>query len=552
MIWVDPALYDPAAAAAPRAEHQPAERALAPASSHDDGALDGEGGDEPLFSVLVPVHDPPLHMLQEAVQSVRDQSFGDWQLCLVDDGSRNPDVITTLNSYAADDPRITLHRHDTAGGISAATNAALQIATGRYIALLDHDDTLAPDALQTVADRLAADPALDMIYTDEDIVDGGRPVWVHLKPGWSPDTLRTNGYTCHLGVYRRSLVNEIGGFRSAFDGSQDIDMILRLIERSERIAHIPRVLYHWRLHAASTAGGDAKPYAYVAARNAYAAHLERIGVPARVDFGPPGLYRVDAAVDPGTSVAFVLALQSPEGLEAAVANWAGQPHPTWSASIAAPVSLHDEIAALFDGRAMAVTLTTGGLHDAASAAAAAGAEHLLLMQAPAAGLTDDWLTRLISYSAQPGIAAAGPVLLSPDGRIAHAGVALPEGIPLYLLHGSRSSMDEFFGYGTSVHNVSAVSGALLTSARTYGQLGGLDDDAGELALIKYCLRAGQASGRIVTVPDARLRLTGPDPAVNDLPALWRLRREWAAGEAHDPFYNEGYRTDRGDFRRRSA
>ena len=137
-----------------------------------------------------------------------------------------------------------------------------------------------------------------MVYSDEDIVDGGRQVWVHLKPAWSPDTLRTNGYTCHLGVYRRSLVRRSAGFRSEFDGSQDIDMILRLTERTDRVAHVPAILYHWRAHAASTAGGDAKPYAYVAARSAYAAHLERTGVAASVGYGPPGLYRVAATVDP--------------------------------------------------------------------------------------------------------------------------------------------------------------------------------------------------------------------------------------------------------------
>ena len=170
------------------------------------------------------------------------------------------------------------------------------------------------------------------------------------------------------------------------------------------------------------------------------------------------------------------------------------------------------------------------------------------MQAPAIGLTHDWLTRLLGYSAQPGIAAAGPVLLAPDGRIHQAGIAIPEGIPLHLLHGARSSMDELFGYGTSVYNVSAVSGILATRRETYHQLGGLDPAYGELALIDYCLRAGQDHQRTVIVPDARLRTTGPDPTTNDLPAIWRLRQAWATTHSHDPYYNPNYRTDRGDFR----
>ena len=241
-------------------------------------------------------------MLEEAIASVRDQTFTELGAVPGRRRLHQPRDHRRSAPPRRLDPRIHLERRETAGGISTATNTALELATGEYIALLDHDDTLAPDALQHVADQIANQPDLDMIYSDEDIVLDGRPIWLHLKPGWSPDTLRTNGYTCHLGVYRRDLVRDIGGFRTEFNGSQDVDMILRLVERTDGIAHIPRVLYHWRAHASSTAGADAKPYAYVAARNAITAHLERIGVDAEVDFGPPGLYRVVHRVDPSPSV----------------------------------------------------------------------------------------------------------------------------------------------------------------------------------------------------------------------------------------------------------
>ncbi len=168
------------------------------------------------------------------------------------------------------------------------------------------------------------------------------------------------------------------------------------------------------------------------------------------------------------------------------------------------------------------TITTDPATTPAAALAAAAdagrSEHLLLLQTPVMGLTHDWLTRLIGYSHQPGIAAAGPVVLSPDGRIHQAGIAIPNGIPLPLLHGLRSSMDHFFGFGTSVYNVSAVSGVLATRRETYRQLGGLNPDFGDLAPIEYCLRATDAGQRIVVVPDARLQTTGSDPASNDLPA----------------------------------
>jgi O-antigen biosynthesis protein len=294
-----------------------------------------------------------------------------------------------------------------------------------------------------------------MIYSDEDFVMDGRQIWLHLKPGWSPDTLRTNGYTCHLGVYRRALVSGIGGFRSEFDGSPDVDMILRLVERTDRIAHIPHILYHWRVHASSTAGGDAKPYAYVAARNAIAGHLERCGIEAEVGYGPPGLYRVAHRVDPQQSIALVLAAEDERGLCEAARSWVAQPHPAWSVVLAVP---EDSLAAcadalraagVDDARVTTVAIEPGS--DSATALTAAstltGAEHLLLLQAPAAGLTHDWVTRVIGYSNQPEVAAAGTILLAPDGRISQAGVALPEGIPLHLLYGGRSAMDNFFGYG---------------------------------------------------------------------------------------------------------
>ena len=252
-IWVEPALLGPCGAVGLQAT---GDRTPAESGDTSRAATAAAAGDErPLISVLTPVHDPPLPILRAAIESVRGQTSGDWELCLVDDGSRDPHVIDELQRYAEADPRIHLVRRDEGGGIADATNAAIAIARGEYVALLDHDDWLSPTALAEVADRIAVEPDLDMLYTDEDIVLDGTPVWVHLKPGWSPDTMRTNGYTCHLGVYRRSRLQEIGGFRTEFNGSQDVDMILRLMERTDRIAHVPGVHYHWRIHPDSTAGG---------------------------------------------------------------------------------------------------------------------------------------------------------------------------------------------------------------------------------------------------------------------------------------------------------
>jgi O-antigen biosynthesis protein len=536
-IWVDPVLSDPGAPTpAPRAEPAPS-------------ASPGEG---PLISVLIPVHDPHPNMLDEAVASIREQTYPNWELRMVDDGSTNPDIVRALQWFAASDARIHLIRHDMPGGISAATNAALHAAQGEFVALLDHDDTLSSDALQHVADTIAAQPDLDMVYSDEDIVMDGRRVWGHFKPGWSPDTLRTNGYTCHLGVYRRDRVTEVGGFRTEYNGSQDVDMILRLVERTDRIAHVPHVLYHWRAHPASAAGGDqAKPLAYLAQPRAIGEHLQRSEIEAAVQFGQsPGLHRIVHRVDPGTSVDLVLAVHSADGLTDAAASWLAQPHPTWHLILTAPqdvlpnatAALH--AAGLNPDRITALAAPPGAhpAHALTTAAASATAEHLLLLQSPAIGLTHDWLTRLLGYSAQTGIGAAGPVLLAPDGRIQHAGIAIPDGIPLHLHYGGSARAAP-----PAVYNLSAVSGVLCTPRAVYQQVGGLRPEHRDLALIDYCLRAGDQHHRTVIVPDARLRTTGPDTTTNDLPALWHLRTTWATTHTHDPYYNPNYRTDRGDF-----
>ena len=538
---VEPRLVDPLA--------PPAVMAAAPTPAPTP--LDG-----PLISVLCPVHDPPPQMLAEAIDSVLDQSYPNWELVLSDDGSRNAEIIAELQRRAEADPRITLTRRSPAGGISAATNAALELASGEYIALLDHDDTLDPQALAQIAHALNQDPQLDMVYSDEDIVLDGQPVWFHYKPAWSPDTLNTNGYTCHLGVYRRELVRAIGGFRSEFDGSQDVDMILRLVERTDRIGHVPAILYHWRIHPDSTAGGDAKPYAYVAARNAIAGHLERIGIDAEVEYGPPGLYRVVHRVDPATDAAIALAVDDEAGLLDAARSWLAQPHDAWRAVVAAPPSRHDAITGALTAAGLererfelvGADPVAGRVAALQRAADMADAAHLLLLESPLAGLSSDWLTRLLGYSGQPGVGAAGPIVLCDDGRIAHAGVAVPDGVPLYLLHGMRVSMDDFFGYGTSAYDVLGLSGALMTSRQAFARLGGLNPELGELALVDYCIRAErELELRSVTIGDVRLQTTSDGPLANDLPLLRTFADRWRSERRVDPYYNPLLRADRGDF-----
>ena len=251
-----------------------------------------------------------------------------------------------------------------------------------------------------------------------------------------------------------------------------------------------------------------------------------------------------------TTVDLVVAVEDEQGLSEAASSWLSQPHPTWNVVLAAPPNTVEAAttalitAGITDSRITTIQTDPDADRSAvlAAAARAATAEQLLLMQSPVVGLTHDWLTRLIGYSNQPNIAAAGPVVLAPDGRIQQAGIVLPEGIPLHLHHGSHAAAAP-----PVVYNLSAVSGVLATRRDTYQRLGGLHPQYKGLALIEYCLRATDDQLRIVIVPDARVRATGRDHTINDLPATWRLRQTWTQHHAHDTYYNLNYRTDRGDF-----
>ena len=511
----------------------------------------------PLISVLCPVHDPPRYMLQEAIDSVRVQSYQHWELVLADDGSRDPEIVAELDRYTAEDPRITLVRRATAGGISIASNAALERATGEYVALLDHDDTLDPHALAHVARMLVEDPALDMVYTDEAVLENGSLTAQHLKPDWSPELIEVAMYTTHLGVYRRSLAVELGGFRAVFDGTQDYDFVLRLCEHTDRIGHVPEPLYHWRAHASSTAGGDqAKPYAYTAQPSAIREHLARRGIDAEVQHGAaPGLHRIVHRVAPETDVTLVVCVEDAGALYEAAQSWNAQPHPGWRVIVSAPSEqLHGathalHLAGIGDARIIARQMSPAHTPEQALAAAAAQVrtKHMLLMHTPLLGLSHDWLRRLVGYSAETGIAAAGPVVLSDDGRIADAGIAIPAGLPLPLLHGLDAAAAP-----SAAANVVALDGALVTATEVYRELGGLDPGAGGLVLVDYCLRAERDRGlRAVLVPDARMRMIGPDRATNDLPRLWELGHRFRQAHARDPYYNPRFYRDRGDFRART-
>jgi O-antigen biosynthesis protein len=209
----------------------------------------------PLISIITPVYNTPAFYLKECLESVQLQAYPFWEMCLVDDGSSNLEILEILKSYCNLDKRFKFFRFEQNQGICGATNQAIQMASGDYIAFLDHDDRLAPDALFYVAEKISTDQSIDVIYTDRDMISPNNRRFMHLfKPDWSPETLLSGNYLFHLVVYKRQLINQLGGVRKAFEGSQDFDLILRASDNPNlKISHIPRVLYHWRQHAQSVA-----------------------------------------------------------------------------------------------------------------------------------------------------------------------------------------------------------------------------------------------------------------------------------------------------------
>lgn len=236
-------------------------------------------GDRPLISVVMPVFNAPEPYLQAAIESVLAQIYPNWELCIADDASTAPHIRPILEQYQAQDRRIKITFRETNGHISECSNSALALATGDFVALLDHDDLLTPDALYEVALLINRHPQVDMIYSDEDkINEQGQLQDPFFKPDWCPDSFLSRMYTCHLGVYRRSVLTAIGGFRVGFEGSQDYDLVLRVTEKTDQIFHIPKILYHWRLHPQSTASQPAsKGYTVDAAQKALEEALQRRG-----------------------------------------------------------------------------------------------------------------------------------------------------------------------------------------------------------------------------------------------------------------------------------
>lgn len=531
-----------------------------------------------VISVVMPVHDGDPDHLAAAVGSVLAQTYPRWQLCIADDGSKSTGTVKWLNHHLPADPRISIVRRPVAGHIAAATTSALELAHGEWVAFLDHDDLLHPEALALIARCIREHPELEAIYTDEDFLGpDGRRHSPHHKPAWNPDLLRSHNYVTHLLCLRRSTLDRLGGIRSGFDGAQDYDLVLRLLAGVDpgRIGHLPMRLYHWRQSERSTASGaGAKTYAVEAGRRALIDHARTLGIPEPVveSLAVDCYYRLSWPLpSPAPRVSVIIPTKDSADLlrccvDSLYRSPGLVPHEVIIVSNNTSTEQMRQVLVELSGRSGIRVLR----HEAPFnwsevnrvGADAATGDQFLFLNDDTEALSDGWVAEMAALAARPDVGCVGARLLYPDDRVQHAGVIL--GLGGYAAHAHRREPRHRPGYFNRLQvrqNISAVTGAcLLVRREVYLEVGGFDQDfAVAYNDVDFCLRVAARGYRHVWTPFAELRHhesvsrgddRNPADAARFQAEKDRLAARWAAIISDDPAYNPNLTRDEEDFRPR--
>lgn len=469
----------------------------------------------PLISLVLPTYKTEPRYLREAVESVRAQQYPEWELVIVDDGSGQPELEREIAALAAADSRIKFKLMEANGGISAASNAGLELCGGEFVGFLDHDDKLTPNALLAVAQALSADPELDVVYSDSDkITIANVRADPFLKPDWSPVYALGAMYIGHLLVVRLAVAEAAGGFDSAYDTIQDFEFMLRLSERTDRIHHIPQILYHWRAIPGSIAAGtDQKAGVEELQPRAVSAHLERIGAGARAVPHATIPHRAVLAPlngsPPSAKVSVVIAAgRERRDLERLLGSlFANTSHPDFEVIVVAPAGGSQPGG---DERVKWVVDEGEGANRARAnnlGAAAASGTYLLFLAPELEVVEPDWIGQLLLHAGLPGVAAVGPMLVRPDNQVEQAGVAIGLRDPAApMLAGADADGDGYYGSLPCAREVSALSSDCMLVAKA-----AFDAEAGfnELYSSEYedfdlCRRLASGGLKAVYAPRPRL------------------------------------------------
>ncbi len=478
----------------------------------------------PKFSIVTPVYNPPTAALKACIASMQSQTFRDWEWCIVDDKSSATHVRKILDRARSRDARIRVSYREQNGGIAAASQDALDLATGEFIGLLDHDDALHATALHKVAAQLDTDSTIDYLYTDEDKLDkNGLHFDIFRKPSWDKERLRWQNYCCHFSVFRATLLDKIGGFRQGFEGSQDYDIILRATEQARTIAHIPEVLYHWRcVPGSAAAASDAKPYAYESGRKALQEHFARCGIDATVEIGLPGNYQhrlnklkqspLVSIVIPTrgnhkrvwgvTTCLVVNAIESIirtstySNFEVVVVN---DVHPDGT-------SIH-AFDAPSDARVRVISYDKQfNFYEKCNVGfSASKGDVVIMLNDDTQVITPDWIEQLLGHLEDPEVAMVGPMLLLEDGRIQSAGHT-NKPTPSHIGSGESGSANGIWGMYTIARSISGLTAACVAIRRSvFEEVGGFSPDYPiNFNDVDFCFKVLDAGYRIIWTPMARL------------------------------------------------
>ena len=501
------------------------------------------------FSILVPLYNTPEKFLREMIESVQNQTYGDWELCLADGSDQeHTEVGNVVKEYQQNDQRIRYQQLEKNGGISENTNACLAMASGDYVVLFDHDDLLHECALYELK-KAVDEQGADFIYTDEAVFskDFHKPDSYHFKPDFAPDDLRSNNYICHITCFAMKLMEEIDGlFRTEYDGSQDFDLVLRMTEKANKIVHIPKVLYFWRNHALSVASDiSAKTYCIDAGKKAVKSHLERMGISGSVESSEiyPVIYRVKYQVQGSPLVSIILS-EDHANADSAKCEQSIRSKTTYS---------NYEILVRRAG-------TTWN-----EAAAKAKGEYLLFLDSDCICMQESWLEELLGGAQRGEVGAVGGVVSYPKGVIRDAGITLGVGYynlgscNFYLLNDDHSG---FWGNFYYMHNVSAVSDTcMLVRKEYYDQAGGMDDGlkawfagfdlslklmkSGKVNVLDPYARMGFAHHDMINW-EARRNANGE--YVDETEQMNLLKERWSEViRKGDPYYNANLTKNSSDF-----
>lgn len=526
----------------------------------------------PTISVIMPTYNSPEQYLRKAIESVRKQIYPYWELCIADDASTQSTVRQILNEYAEVDPRIKVIHRAQNGHISASSNDALSLATGQYVALLDHDDELPIHALYWLAAEIISHPEVELLYSDEDkINENGKRSDPYFKPDWNPELLLGQNYISHLGCYKRARVVELEGFREGFEGCQDWDLVLRFTDNldPQKIRHIPAVLYHWRMLANSTASDlSAKPYVTSAAIKTLSETLERRSEQFTLKDTCNGAFYVPSFKVTGTPIVSII-IPTRNGLQdlklcldslqrtdyihyeiLIIDNQSDDPD-----TIAYLAALRERPG--YQVLSYPYPFDYAAMHN--WAVPQARGEFLCLLNNDTEVFTSSWLDEMLGEAQRPGVGAVGAKLLYPNGSIQHAGVIL--GMGGIADHAHKSYPGDAYGhYGRAslVQNFSAVTAACMVIRKSlWEEMGGMSP---ELAVayndVDLCLHLVEAGYRNVWVPQAVLyhhesKTRGADiaPAKMMRFAIEHAYMQWRWGRVlqNDPAYNPNQALDYENF-----